>query len=222
MARAFGDICLKSYGVISEPKFYYHELDSNDLFALLATDGVWDVLSNQEVVDIIRNSPRDRAARAVVEKANANWRIKFPLSKTDDCAAVCLYFDEVTGRAKPERPVSQVQEVAAIPRVESNESNESTSVGTSTPGDTILDFSPSDSDSLSAGSTLRAQSREAFLANLKGKLTDKALPGNKSSAGGPPEESAMSAEQWVEENKFSRANSFSNLSMRDRSTSSGA
>lgn len=40
MARAFGDFCLKDYGLISVPEVYYRKLTENDEFVVLATDGV--------------------------------------------------------------------------------------------------------------------------------------------------------------------------------------
>lgn len=55
---------------------------------------IWDVLSNKEVVDIIAAAPgRSSAARALVESAVRAWRYKYPTSKVDDCAAVCLFID---------------------------------------------------------------------------------------------------------------------------------
>jgi serine/threonine protein phosphatase PrpC len=40
MARAFGDFCLKDYGVISVPEMSYRQLTERDLFIVLASDGV--------------------------------------------------------------------------------------------------------------------------------------------------------------------------------------
>ncbi len=55
---------------------------------------IWDVLSNEEVVHIVASAPtRATAARAVVESAVRVWRLKYPTSKVDDCAVVCLYLD---------------------------------------------------------------------------------------------------------------------------------
>ncbi|KAF7000443.1 hypothetical protein CFC21_016353 [Triticum aestivum] len=94
MARAFGDFCLKDYGVISVPDFFHWPLTDKDQFVILASDGVWDVLSNQEAVDIVSSSPsRSKAARTLVEAANREWKTKYPTSRTDDCAVVCLYLD---------------------------------------------------------------------------------------------------------------------------------
>ncbi|GJY64020.1 probable protein phosphatase 2C 33 [Tanacetum coccineum] len=92
MARAFGDFCLKDFGLISVPDIFYRRLTENDQFVVLATDGIWDVLTNKEVVDIVSSAEtRSCAARAVVESAVRSWKIRYPTSKVDDCAVVCLF-----------------------------------------------------------------------------------------------------------------------------------
>uniref|UniRef100_A0A7N0ZVD4 protein-serine/threonine phosphatase n=1 Tax=Kalanchoe fedtschenkoi TaxID=63787 RepID=A0A7N0ZVD4_KALFE len=94
MARAFGDFCLKEYGVISVPEFSHRTLTERDEFIVLASDGVWDVLSNEQVVEIVGSAPtRFSAARTVVDAASQEWRRKYPTSKMDDCAVVCLFLD---------------------------------------------------------------------------------------------------------------------------------
>lgn len=40
MARAFGDFCLKDFGLISIPDVYHHHIIESDEFVILATDGV--------------------------------------------------------------------------------------------------------------------------------------------------------------------------------------
>ncbi|KAJ0971922.1 hypothetical protein J5N97_019881 [Dioscorea zingiberensis] len=97
MARAFGDFCLKDFGLISVPEITYRHLTERDEFVVLATDGLWDVLSNKEVVDIVASAPtRSIAARSLVESAVRAWRFKYPTSKIDDCAVVCLFLDSDT------------------------------------------------------------------------------------------------------------------------------
>ncbi|KAE8685646.1 putative protein phosphatase 2C 33 [Hibiscus syriacus] len=94
MARAFGDFCLKDFGLISVPDVFYRRLTERDEFVILATDGVWDVLSNKEAIDIVASAPsRSTAARALVDCATRAWRLKYPTSKNDDCAVVCLFLE---------------------------------------------------------------------------------------------------------------------------------
>ncbi|XP_059628654.1 probable protein phosphatase 2C 33 [Cornus florida] len=116
MARAFGDFCLKDFGLISVPEISYRRLTEKDEFVVLATDGIWDVLTNKEVVDIIASVPaRSTAARTLVETAVRAWRCKYPTSKVDDCAVVCLFLDSNTNNlstasiAKPKEMVSVEQ-----------------------------------------------------------------------------------------------------------------
>lgn len=40
MSRAFGDFCLKDYGLIAVPDVFYRKLTKQDEFVVLATDGV--------------------------------------------------------------------------------------------------------------------------------------------------------------------------------------
>lgn len=55
---------------------------------------IWDVLSNKEVVEIVSScSSRSYAARTLVESAVRSWKSKYPTSKVDDCAVVCLFLD---------------------------------------------------------------------------------------------------------------------------------
>nr|CAD1817516.1 unnamed protein product [Ananas comosus var. bracteatus] len=103
MARAFGDFCLKDFGLISTPQIAYRKLSEKDEFVVLATDGVWDVLSNKEVVKIVSSVPKQSdAARHLVQCAVRAWRRKHPTSKIDDCAAICLFLKLIpsSSRAK--------------------------------------------------------------------------------------------------------------------------
>ncbi|XP_042457388.1 probable protein phosphatase 2C 33 [Zingiber officinale] len=94
MARALGDFILKDYGLSSVPEISYRHITERDEFVVLATDGVWDVLSNQQVVDIVASAPdRSSAAHLLVESAVKAWKVKYPTSRIDDCAAVCLFLD---------------------------------------------------------------------------------------------------------------------------------
>lgn len=52
MTRAIGDAWLQQYGVTPDPEVQVFERQQADQFMVLASDGLWDALSNQEVVDI--------------------------------------------------------------------------------------------------------------------------------------------------------------------------
>ncbi|KAK7351265.1 hypothetical protein VNO77_10579 [Canavalia gladiata] len=95
MTRAFGDFMLKDHGVIAIPDISHRILTSSDQFIVLASDGVWDVLSNSEVSSIVWAAGTEKdAARAVVEAATSAWKQKYPSSKVDDCTVVCLFLQK--------------------------------------------------------------------------------------------------------------------------------
>ncbi|GAV76897.1 PP2C domain-containing protein [Cephalotus follicularis] len=92
MSRAFADFCLKDYGLISIPEVSYRKLTSNDEFVVLATDGIWDVLTDSEVISIVDSATkRSTTAQLLVHRAVKAWRVKFPGCKIDDCAVICLF-----------------------------------------------------------------------------------------------------------------------------------
>lgn len=49
LTRAFGDSGLKKYGVICLPHVYKVDIDIEDKYIIIATDGVWDVLNEYEI-----------------------------------------------------------------------------------------------------------------------------------------------------------------------------
>ncbi|XP_060195850.1 probable protein phosphatase 2C 60 [Lycium barbarum] len=53
----------------ADPSISVHELQSHDQFLILASDGLWEHLSNQEAVDIVQNSSRNGSARRLVKTA---------------------------------------------------------------------------------------------------------------------------------------------------------
>lgn len=109
MARAFGDFCLKDYGLISTPEVSYRRLTDKDEFVVLATDGVWDVLTNYEVVKIVAYArKRSMAAKLVVKYAVRAWKIKYPGCKVDDCAVICLFLKNRTLLARSFSELTQV------------------------------------------------------------------------------------------------------------------
>lgn len=69
VARAFGDLSLKVH-LSSEPDVKDDIIDDKTEFLVLASDGLWKVMSNQEVVDAIRNIEDPQvAAKHLTEEA---------------------------------------------------------------------------------------------------------------------------------------------------------
>ncbi|KAK6119059.1 hypothetical protein DH2020_047196 [Rehmannia glutinosa] len=92
MSRAFGDYCVKDFGLISVPEVTHRHITSQDQFVVLATDGVWDVISNQEAVRIVSSTPdRAKSAKRLVECAARAWKRKRKGIAMDDISAIVLF-----------------------------------------------------------------------------------------------------------------------------------
>ncbi|KAK2990305.1 hypothetical protein RJ640_014757 [Escallonia rubra] len=93
ISRAFGDYFIKDFGLTSEPEVMQRNITSRDQFVILATDGVWDVISNQEAVEIVCSTPeREESAKRLVECAVSAWKRKRGGIAMDDISAICLFF----------------------------------------------------------------------------------------------------------------------------------
>ncbi|KAH8556617.1 phosphatase 2C-like domain-containing protein [Umbelopsis sp. PMI_123] len=68
-SRAFGDTGLKRYGVSAEPDFVRHSVGSSNpaAFMVLITDGITSVMTDQEVIDIVKqyDEPQEAAKELV-------------------------------------------------------------------------------------------------------------------------------------------------------------
>ncbi|KAK1351556.1 PPM-type phosphatase domain-containing protein [Heracleum sosnowskyi] len=117
MSRAFGDFCLKDYGLISVPEIFYRKLTEKDEFMVLASDGLWDVLSNEEVIRTVSSAQkRSLAAKLLVNKAHRAWKCKYPCAKIDDCTVICLFFKGKSPLMKSVSDSSHISKSTVEPR----------------------------------------------------------------------------------------------------------
>ena len=89
MSRSLGDFVVHSAGVISTPDIFHYRLNSTaDSFLVVATDGIWENLNGQEVIDIAMqyNNPSD-AIRAILSTSHDRWMQK---ENTEDDTSICL------------------------------------------------------------------------------------------------------------------------------------
>lgn len=55
MSRSLGDAIVHKYGVSADPEAMEHTIDDHDDFLILATDGIWDVVENNQAIQLIYN-----------------------------------------------------------------------------------------------------------------------------------------------------------------------
>ncbi|XP_009412455.2 probable protein phosphatase 2C 62 [Musa acuminata AAA Group] len=86
VARAFGDRSLKAH-LSSEPDVADEIIDEDAEFLILASDGLWKVMSNQEAVDFIKDvKDPQAAARNLTEEAVAR-------KSKDDISCIVVRFN---------------------------------------------------------------------------------------------------------------------------------
>ncbi|CAD8164840.1 unnamed protein product [Paramecium octaurelia] len=59
VTRSFGDFYLKKY-IISEPEIFKYQIQEGDKFIVMASDGFWNELSEQEVLQIIQKLDQNK------------------------------------------------------------------------------------------------------------------------------------------------------------------
>jgi serine/threonine protein phosphatase PrpC len=57
MSRSVGNLALRDFGLITNPSAVVHEITGEDLYLVLASDGLWDVLTKERVGEIVRDCP---------------------------------------------------------------------------------------------------------------------------------------------------------------------
>lgn len=69
MSRAFGNRLLKQF-VVAEPEIQEQEIDDEADFLILASDGLWDVVPNEDAVSLVKmEEDPEAAARKLTETA---------------------------------------------------------------------------------------------------------------------------------------------------------
>mmetsp|Transcript_18627 Transcript_18627/g.27208 ORF Transcript_18627/g.27208 Transcript_18627/m.27208 type:complete len:356 (-) Transcript_18627:344-1411(-) len=75
MSRSLGDSVAHTAGVSSEPEFFERELDpATDKCIVVATDGLWEFVSNEETINMVKAAPTAvSSVETLVREANARW-----------------------------------------------------------------------------------------------------------------------------------------------------
>lgn len=107
VARCLGDLKANACGLIPTPEICMHTLQSTDLFLILASDGVWEFIDNDEAVAIVgqfydKGLPALDACRFLIAKAALCWR-KFEGDYRDDITAIVVYLGDVVTALELER-----------------------------------------------------------------------------------------------------------------------
>lgn len=93
MSRSFGDHAAAEVGVIADPEILEMNLTEADKFIVIASDGVWEFLSNDDVVNIVMphylNNSAEKAAEALIREALKKW--KEEENVVDDITCIIIF-----------------------------------------------------------------------------------------------------------------------------------
>jgi len=93
MSRSLCDAVAHSAGVSSEPEFVDYEFnpaDREDIILVMASDGLWEFMSDQEVMDIAFNTTEPRfAVDRLISESNERWMRE---EQVIDDTTVCVAF----------------------------------------------------------------------------------------------------------------------------------
>ncbi|KAM1501100.1 hypothetical protein TB2_025888 [Malus domestica] len=93
--RSIGDSTAETIGVVANPEIVVLELTQNNPFFVLASDGVFEFLSSQAVVDMVAKfkDPRDACA-AIVAESYKLW-LQYE-TRTDDITVIVVHVNGLT------------------------------------------------------------------------------------------------------------------------------
>eukprot|EP01031_Cornospumella_fuschlensis_P035742 gene35742-43354_t len=92
--RSLGDLLAEECGVVPEPEILEREVRSQDKFIVIASDGVFEFLTNQMVTEILaRYEDPLEGCKAVVASAYHMW-LQYEV-RTDDISIIALYIQDV-------------------------------------------------------------------------------------------------------------------------------
>ncbi|CAG9316307.1 unnamed protein product [Blepharisma stoltei] len=95
MSRSIGDTIAHGFGVSSEPEFTRHHLTENDKFLIVASDGIWDVISSEEAVKIVGKvldkDKREACCDALINEAARRWK-HVHNNSVDDITVIVVFF----------------------------------------------------------------------------------------------------------------------------------
>ena len=95
MTRSFGDAVAAQVGVIAEPEVGDHDLGKQDKVIVLASDGIWEFLKNEDVGRIIYpfylKKNAEGAAECLVREAFKRW--KKEEDSIDDITCIVVFLD---------------------------------------------------------------------------------------------------------------------------------
>ena len=95
MSRSFGDEIAHKVGVIVNPEIFDYHLLKEDKFVVIASDGVWEFMSSDEVVNVVKDfydkNDCEGAVNCLYKEASNRWITKEDI--IDDITVIVAFFN---------------------------------------------------------------------------------------------------------------------------------
>ena len=77
VSRSFGDVFLHSFGVTEDPEISCKDIEADDKFIIIGSDGLWDVMNSAEAVGFIFNKfehfSKEKLVEELVKECRRRW-----------------------------------------------------------------------------------------------------------------------------------------------------
>ena len=98
MSRSIGDKVASKVGVIPTPEIVEKELNADDKFIIIASDGIWEFITNEEAVEIVipfwEIGNPEGACKKLVESAVRYWKSEDAV--IDDITVIVIFLSVYT------------------------------------------------------------------------------------------------------------------------------
>lgn len=106
-----------SVGVIAEPEVSHKELNHDDRFICIGSDGIWDVMNSAEIVGLVfektSESSKDKIAEIVVTECRNRWEV-INLYKQKLHNEKFQSKDDKSGKVHTQQPFFSIDDISAI------------------------------------------------------------------------------------------------------------
>lgn len=94
LSRSIGDLVATTLGVVPVPNFFEETIDCDTKFIVIASDGLWEFLSNKNVAEIVmfyykKNDPNG-ACKALIKESTEYWNQEDVV--VDDITVIVVFF----------------------------------------------------------------------------------------------------------------------------------
>ncbi len=98
MSRSFGDLAAETVGVYAEPELVQTTISATDKLIVLATDGIWEFMSELEIAELLlplaEEGDAQEAAEKLVQEAARRWEENEEMVDDITCIVFLLYHGE--------------------------------------------------------------------------------------------------------------------------------